>query len=850
MKNSINQPGDNKNIKPSGNGMQSNPDPIVQARDYSDKTSKAKQSSEIIIATEQTRATPSVTAWPNQFMGPGGPAHTVPVANDLIRSMLRFKWTLIIIFLLVSAPAIALIWTQIIPQYRARAELRIRPSVPRLVFRTDENGAIPFYDSFVNTQVSIIRSPTVLQRVLDQEDVKNTQWYKSPQKSLVQKLKGNIGSPLERLRDALSVQPRRRTEIIDIDFMDVSASDAKIIVNAVLEQYRKHIGTKSDEDQDKLYKQLSEEYRSLDEKIKGHESTIADLKEKMQTANPQALIDNKRIRLDETKDRLNELERNIALLELLNTPTPPLEDANNVAFTRNPEIQLSYEEDEEWLRRDIDVRTLRYRIASCGLTPKHQDRRRMEKDLEFAEELRQLREMQLDKLWRERAQDISGIPTTTAQWRDQSINVLGAPIDIPNTDTTHLGQNFIPVNRLGNQPLNVLGGSMMTTNDMSALSAGIGLVSVEQQLAQAKHEEELLAEHYDKQQKEFEELFLMAQTFEKENSDLAHERELFEAVRQQRDQKDMERKVSDVIATVEVLTDAFASSKPSNDRRVVFTAMALAMGLGMSGGIAFLRASRNQTVYTLKDMPYPFQIPLLGRVPIIDVSNSLQRLSSKTSDKKRYAQDSMTESIRLVRTTLLARMERGEKAAVLITSASPGTGKSHFTMTLGESFARAGKKVLLIDADLRKRTLTQRANLAEKPGFVESLCSKSVNKRHIFPTETVGLSIMPSGQWKDNEAFFEQTANGVFKTCIAQLRQDYDIILLDSPPIMPVADSTILSSQVDGTIMVERELVSHREDLTDALTRLISSGGRLLGTVFVGSQDRKDYGYTYAYGQA
>jgi tyrosine-protein kinase Etk/Wzc len=283
---------------------------------------------------------------------------------------------------------------------------------------------------------------------------------------------------------------------------------------------------------------------------------------------------------------------------------------------------------------------------------------------------------------------------------------------------------------------------------------------------------------------------------------------------------------------------------------MVFTAMALVMGLGMGGGLAFLRATRNQTVYTLRDMPYPMQVPFLGHVPVTHAGRSKRESMKKSPYGYERSESHLIESIRLVRTALLSRLSRQGDAAILITSAVPGTGKSHFTITLGESLARAGKKVLLIDADLRKRTLTQQLNLSGKSGFVESLRSRSANIRHIFPTDTFGLSIMPAGERSDNDSVFEETANGAFKACMAQLREQYDIILLDSSPILPVADATILSGQVDGTVMVERQRVSRHGSQIEALTRLVSSGGHLLGTVFVGSEDRKGYGYKYAYGSA
>jgi len=168
-------------------------------------------------------------------------------------------------------------------------------------------------------------------------------------------------------------------------------------------------------------------------------------------------------------------------------------------------------------------------------------------------------------------------------------------------------------------------------------------------------------------------------------------------------------------------------------------------------------------------------------------------------------------------------------------------------MMLGKSLAHAGKKVLMMDADFQKMTLTKRFDLSNKSGFIESLRCRSIDKRHIFPTETSGLSIVPAGKQGDDGAVFEEIANGAFETCIGELRKQYNIILLDSSPILMLADATILSSQVDGTIMVERELVSQRANVIEALARLGSAGGRLLGTVFIGSSSHEKYGYGYHY---
>ncbi|OHB76605.1 MAG: hypothetical protein A2Z25_06060 [Planctomycetes bacterium RBG_16_55_9] len=795
-------------MNPAEKEFQPQTDPIVQERDYSNGPGKESRSSEIVLSAEEIINPPHVTPWPNRLMRAGGSGPSVPLANDILGSFLRFKWTVLFVFLLVSAPAIAIIWMQIVPKYRARAEVRVRPIVPHLVFRTDENGAIPFYDSFVNTQVSYMRSSTVLQRVLDQPAIRQTQWYKNPRSSLMQRFYGNKAPPLERLRDTLSVRPRQRTEIIDVDFVDPSANEAKLIVDTVLEQYIRYIAEMSNENEEELYRQLSERHTSLRSEIQGHEEFVANLSKTLGTATPGELVSSKRVRLDQTKARLNELKQSIALLEWKKKAL--IDDSNNVAFASSPAIQSEYSDDEEWRKLDYDVRAMKLQIANSGLTSKHPDMIRMEKNLEFVEESLRLRQMQLNERWHHRPQDVPGTPSTIAQWRNQTINVLGAPVTIANSGMPDLDED----------------------------SAG-----VERQLAQTKHEEQLLAAEIDKQQVEFDTLFATAQSLEKANNDLNHKRDLFEAVRQRMDQKTMER---DIPPSIEVLSKAFVPSQPHSDRRMVFMAMALILGVGAGGGMGLLRANRRQTVYVPDDMPYAMQVPFLGYVPVLPVRRFPQKPFGKSLCEQKYAQDRMAESIRLVRTALLSRLGGPRNTALLITSAVAGTGKSYFTMTLGESLARAGKKVLMIDADLRKMGLTRRFNLAGKAGFIESLRSRSADKRHIFPTDTFGLNIMPAGKHNDG-AVIEETANGAFKACMSQLRQWYDFILLDSTPILPVADAMILSSQVDGTIMVERELVSQRGTQIDALMRLTSGGGQLLGTVFVGSSDSKDYRYSSAY---
>jgi len=245
-------------------------------------------------------------------------------------------------------------------------------------------------------------------------------------------------------------------------------------------------------------------------------------------------------------------------------------------------------------------------------------------------------------------------------------------------------------------------------------------------------------------------------------------------------------------------------------------------------------------------MPLVMEIPFLGHLPLVRTRRALGGSLSQEIMQKQFL---LLESVRLVRTALLSRLDRQRTTLILVTSAASGTGKSNFTMILGRSLAQAGKRILMIDVDFYKRTLSRRFDVLDKPGLLNCLSSKSINTGHIFPTETPGLCIMPSGKRNGDSAAFEEIANGTFRTCMDQLatQGNYDVVLLDSSPILLSADAAIIASQVDGSIMVERENVSRRTSIVNALARLDSAGGRLLGTVFIGSasSDSSDDGYAY-----
>jgi uncharacterized protein involved in exopolysaccharide biosynthesis len=448
--------------------------------------------------------------------------------------MIRQLVLLLLVFALMAALVIAAIWTLVIPEYRASAEVRVRPFIPHLVFQTEDNGMIPMYESFRNTQVSIMKSLTVLQRVLEPQAVKDTQWYKDPPLSLIKRLqKKTPAKPVERLRNALSIQPRPESEIIDVVFTDSSPEDAKIIVDAVLNQYMRYIGEKSDADEDLLYKKLVDQYKSLENELRGREAIIAHLRNSLGTGTPQELISKMRLRMEDTQARLSKVQTDIKVSEweLAQADT---DDKNNIpdVSTLVIEKKPKYHEDSEWRTLDRNFRTLQHSIATSELEPNNPEIIRATKDMEFAEELLKLREAQLDEQWRDRQEK---------SLSEQKNNTSKVPIIVINTGASGYEK---------------------------------GSTSLEFQLARLKEEDKLLIAQLEKQKEDFKVSFANAQALDKEKNELQHKRELFEAVRRRLDQKNME---SNNPAPIEVLSPAFAPFEPHKDHRLLYTIIVLVL---------------------------------------------------------------------------------------------------------------------------------------------------------------------------------------------------------------------------------------------------------------------------------
>jgi len=845
------------------------------------------------------RASPDAVVPPSSVLAPydpfgscGGNAAAQPKRFPLSR-ILRFKWTIILVCALAGAPAIAAIWIFTVPKYTAKGEIRVRPIIPHLVFKMDDNGVIPFYQSYLNTQVAVMRSPLVLDKVLDQKDVQRTRWYQEQNENpesasgmpgyrqLVTSLSKDDRTLKERLREGLLVSPRFSTEIIDVSMATShDGKDAETIVNAVLDQYVANVRELADKTDVVLYSKLAEEEKSLRSEIESRENVVTGLRKELGTGTPEELITQMRMRLDAAEARLASLRQDLATAEweeqelwrlvrqdtvaagllhlrlgatlgflkadiltlesaaaeqgkqlVAGVPAPkrtevqsPLGETETRLKERRQELadveaqqkelaalippqagpspegtanaepldRPSYPDDVEWRRLNQELQRAQLDVAVGHERFKegHPKMIELAKRVEFSQDLVRQREKQLDEQWTAQA---GRLPTRLAV--------------VPSA---------VPANaRNGERGVDIVS----------------QLQDVRQRAKLLKYQEKTLLEALAKERADFDRAFAKAQTLAKETEAIRYKRDIYAAVRTRRDQKDMERNVP---GSIEVLRRAVAPSEPTSDQRAMLSALAFVGALGAGVALAFLRASRSQDIHEPDDFVHATPAPFLGQLPLV----SDKRASAVEADA------AFSEPIRMVRTSLLHQIGEGTGRVVQVTSAEPGAGKSTVAAMLARSLAQCGKKVLLVDADLRNPSLARRFRIAAEPGLVGSLGGQAGDVETIVQTAVPNLSVLPAGKFRSG-LDTELTSNGMFEACLARWRLSYDIVLLDSPPLLWVADARILAPKTDGTVMVVREKQSQSAGIRFAVRSLQDSGGTLLGVVFVGSGGHGGYRSDY-----
>jgi polysaccharide biosynthesis transport protein len=299
--------------------------------------------------------------------------------------------------------------------------------------------------------------------------------------------------------------------------------------------------------------------------------------------------------------------------------------------------------------------------------------------------------------------------------------------------------------------------------------------------------------------------------------------------------------VSNLLTVVE---PAVAPPSPISPKPLLNTLLAAILGLMLAAGVAFVAEYLDDAIKDSDEVQEVAGLSTLGTIARMkgdQARGEMYRLASLL-----YPRSSAAEAYRTLRTNIEFASVDAPIRALLVTSSIPGEGKTTTASNLAVVFAQAGRRVLLVDADLRKPGVHLVFDLPNAHGLTTLLRSDAVSLDAIAQaTEQENLRILTSGPLPPNPA--ELLGSQRMRTILDRLKGAGDLIILDSPPLQAVTDSAILSSFVDGTLLVIDAANSRRSAVRQSREALAKASANVLGAVLnrIPSRARGDYADYY-----
>ncbi len=304
---------------------------------------------------------------------------------------------------------------------------------------------------------------------------------------------------------------------------------------------------------------------------------------------------------------------------------------------------------------------------------------------------------------------------------------------------------------------------------------------------------------------------------------------------------------------VEVAQAATAPTGPSSPKIARNTILGGVLGLLLGLAITILLERLDRRIREPKDLEALYNLPLLGVVP---ESSALSRSARGGGDARAVLPPGESESFQLIRAHLRYFNVDRELRTLLVASAAPGDGKTTIARHLAGAAARVGSRVLLLEADLRRPTLAQQLDVQSGPGLADVLIGAVPLSE---ATQTIDLDT-PSGEGVRGRTLDVLVAGAALppnpgelieshamETVLERVKTQYDLIVIDTPPLTAVSDAFPLLSKVDGVVIVGR-VGRNRRDVAQRLHETLSGAGApLLGVIANGFKARRNAPYSYAY---
>ncbi|MFU2198278.1 polysaccharide biosynthesis tyrosine autokinase [Acinetobacter baumannii] len=305
------------------------------------------------------------------------------------------------------------------------------------------------------------------------------------------------------------------------------------------------------------------------------------------------------------------------------------------------------------------------------------------------------------------------------------------------------------------------------------------------------------------------------------------------------------------IGNVRIIDTAVEPVKPIKPKKLIVLILSIFVGGFIGVLIALLRNMMRSGVNDSTQIENELDLPVYATVPrspiqetrmsILKKKKSIPILAVKSSD------DIAIESLRSIRTAIHFALTSAKNNIIMIAGPSPEVGKSFISTNLATIFAQGNKRVLLIDADMRRGYMHKYFDVDVKPGLSELLSGQADLQKVLHKTQVTNLDVITRGKSPTNPS--EMLSSTQFKDLLEKFQTQYDHIIIDTPPVLAVTDGIIISQYTGVNLIVARYAKSHMKELELTVNRFEQAGVKVNGFILNDIQRSSGggYGYNYAY---